>query len=114
MELNVESTTEDLKYLVYRTDFHEIKMKISLVDGETAITKYLEALKKKKVSPEEKENMKSLWIQKKMKLITSTPVDSDFYEASFNALRKKLFEMDHKEAIKEAKKQTTLEQHPKE
>lgn len=110
MQLKVETKNEEAEFIIYRTDFHEIKMKLD-ENEETAASKFKSKISTKKISEEEKENEITLWVQKKAKLRTTKPIDPDFWIASIEALREEIMGMTHEEAIKEAKKQTTLDQY---
>jgi hypothetical protein len=111
MELKVKIEEYSIEYRCFATEYHKINARINQ-DGEDAAVRAMESIAKKKISPEEKENEKSMWIQKNMHIQYKHPIDNDIWSASFEALRKLVTGMTTEEAIKEAKKQTTLDQHP--
>lgn len=109
-KLKAKMNEYSVEYRSFSTDYHRINARINQ-DGEDAAVRSMETINKKKISPEEKENEKTMWIQKQMKIQSKNPIDDNIWNDSFEALRKLITGMTTEEATKQAKKQTTLEQH---
>lgn len=112
MELTANESEYSIDYKEFSSNFHIIRARFD-EDGVDAATRAMDAINNKKLSAEERENHKSMWIQKHMVIKYSKSIDGDQWFASFDALRKKIAGLTVAEATKEARKQTTLDQHTK-